>query len=102
MEVAAVAAAAVVISVVAGVASAALWRSESTMEGLVRMASCDSWMRRMASAMVIEVPLMLIMAVGLVPLAEEGAMGMVVERRLIWRVAKMGGVVVLSWLSFRG
>ena len=91
MEVAAAAAAAaVIISVVAGVASAALWRSKSTMEGLVRVAPCDSWMRHMASAMVIEIPLMLIMAVGLVPSAEEGAVGMVVERRLIGRVAKMG------------
>ena len=36
----------------------------------------ESWMRRKASAMVIGVPLMLIMALVLVPSAEEGVVDM--------------------------
>ena len=80
-----------VVVVDAVVAAAARWRSDSTMEGLVGLTPVESWMRRIASAMVIGVPLMLIMAGGLVPSAEEeGAVDMEGKGRLIGRAEEIG------------
>ena len=89
--VAAAAAAAGAVAV-AEVAVAARWCAD----GAARVASWESWMRRMASAMVIEVPLMLIMVGGVVPSAEEGVVGMVRERWFAGRVAMMGEIVVVG------